>query len=145
MAEIYKDGEYPSQDETITVKELVLIPTRFRSAFNGHALQHLSLEQRKNALQGKLYEFETEIMGQKLATKTISWSVSAPHDWWQAFKHQYFPEWLKEKFPVKMETFGFSETVSVREIYPDLPEVFPKGATIRKKILSTDAIREWKV
>lgn len=30
-----------------------------------------------------------------------------PDGWWQAFKEQHFPYWLKEKFPVKFKSVTF--------------------------------------
>jgi hypothetical protein len=47
-------------------------------------------------------------------------TVSYPADWWQAFKEQYFPEWLLRHFPVKME----SVIISIAAIYPTV--AFPE-------------------
>ena len=37
-----------------------------------------------------------------------------PEDWWQAFKERWFPQWLKQRYPVKCKRF----VVNARALYP---------------------------
>jgi hypothetical protein len=44
-----------------------------------------------------------------------------PADWWEAFKSQYFSDWLLDRYPVKYKTYR----VDVRCIYPDFRPAMP--------------------
>lgn len=39
-----------------------------------------------------------------------------PATWWQMFKQQYFPEWILERFPVRMQR----KYADIYALYPDL-------------------------
>ena len=48
-------------------------------------------------------------------------AVTYPATWWQAFKRDYFPPWLLERFPVKWSTVKFT----FRTLYPDFRPSVP--------------------
>ena len=75
-----------------------------------HCCEKLVIELRKKLLANKVQQVEE--------------TVSYPASWWQHFKEQYFPVWLKKKFPVR------KRKVVVRlerwEGYPLCRRVFPE-------------------
>jgi len=49
---------------------------------------------------------------------TFSLKVDYPSSWWQAFKKQYFPRFLLNRFPVKMAIV--EKRYEVKRIYPTI-------------------------
>jgi hypothetical protein len=47
--------------------------------------------------------------------------ITYPEDWWQAFKERWFPDWLKEKYPIKYTKV----VIDVWELYPTLQPALP--------------------
>jgi hypothetical protein len=46
--------------------------------------------------------------------------IRYPLDWWQAVKERWFPDWLKNRFPVVYKSITFAE------VYPNYRPVVPK-------------------
>ena len=65
---------------------------------------------------GVLYSFRNFVATYKSENKVIN---TGPSSAWQHFKHQYFPEWLKKKFPVKHNTV----TITGEMIFPHYKRV----------------------
>src|SRR5215813_3030035 len=53
----------------------------------------------------------------KQSTREIGW-VSVPDGWWQAFKAEALPRWLRRPFPARMRTYPTS--LQVIKVCPEL-------------------------
>jgi len=62
-----------------------------------------------------------DMPSEKLPDQVDEVSCESPLGLWQTFKHYHFPEWLKRRFPVKMERFTLRTVVKLSAIYPELP------------------------
>jgi hypothetical protein len=105
------------------VNQLMLEKVRVLSQerLSGQLLADLNFESYRDDILGDLVlRLSSYVMAEE--TNKIKRSLSYPSNWWQMFKQQYFPEWLKEKFPVKTKTKSW--TVRVMATYPKLPQVF---------------------
>lgn len=58
------------------------------------------------------------LLGEKLEEKKIHY----PLNWWEAFKHRWFSDWLVEQFPIKYKTINVSFNVLYPNFKPKLPE-----------------------
>ncbi len=81
-------------------------------------LKNMSFEIRKNKpFDGFLTELRFFLWGRKEKTEVVE-HFSYPSDWWQAFKERWFPEFLREKFPVEYKYID--KTVHVYKVCPHL-------------------------
>ena len=60
-------------------------------------------------------------------------TVEYPGTWWQAFKEQYFPAWLKNKYPIQYKRKAETVTCTAYNLYPTLPISICKkcGSTVQ--------------
>lgn len=70
----------------------------------------------------------TEFLAERTDRKTFSFPYYVHKSWWQHFKDDCFPKWLKERFPVKMEIKIQKEDLSAWEVYPLYP-IFDREKT----------------
>lgn len=78
-----------------------------------------------------VFELRTIVASQELGVERIveeAIDLDWPDGWWQAFKEQYFPNWLKRFFPVKHKTFHRDKidlSYTVKALYPKI--AIPSG------------------
>ncbi len=52
------------------------------------------------------------VFGEQVLQRTIKW----PDTWWDAFKDRWFPDWLKDRYPVTWRMYDFD----ARFLYPSI-------------------------
>lgn len=63
------------------------------------------------------YAFITWALGNKIHTSSTKY-YGIPLTWWDGFKQQYFPYWLKKRFPVKEREL--EKTFNVTHVCPHI-------------------------
>lgn len=128
----------------IEVKELKLKLLKFASTkiLDGTALHNLNVSVESRIFDMVKLEVSTLIPAENVKTEMHKFEVQYPKDWWQAFKMQYFPALLLDRWPViftkKTQLVKFDAYV----IYPKLPEVMEGVGEEREVIIKyVDAIR----
>ena len=66
-----------------------------------------------------VFQIKQRIFGKQILHEVISY----PADWKEAFKERWYPEWAKNKWPVRYTT----KTFDVRELVPSLDIPFHKA------------------
>lgn len=74
----------------------------------------------------------TYVMSETLKEKTEEVTFSYPASWWQHFKAECFPEWLRKRYPVRMTVETRHVHFSAKEIYPMFAEKFPDDAKLHR-------------
>jgi len=86
------------------------------------------------ALKCSLLEITTELMAEKLQDTHVKLEVAIdyPASWWQHFKEDCFPKWLKNKFPVQNKRKFDSRSYDFKRFatYPKLIKSFPGDQNI---------------
>ncbi len=84
---------------------------------DGVMAQNLNLESwRDEMLGGVVYRLKAKLLAEELVTDrknfrfTFSHSVEVPDGWWQAYKQEHYPNWLKKIYPVRTKTITESFT-----------------------------------
>ncbi len=116
-----------------TTKNIVLerLKRAASSSFNGLALDSLTLNSYQDLVMDRLvYIVEHELPAEELENRSKTLNISYPSTWWQMFKEQYFPIWLKERFPIEMKRVSKKYTFRKLATYPKLPLVFPEAGPI---------------
>ena len=81
-------------------------------------------------LSGQMVRFVLAVPSSKLPDQVDEATCESPLGLWQTFKHYHFPEWLKRRFPVKMERFTLRTVVKLSAIYPELPLHITDGGRV---------------
>jgi len=63
----------------------------------------------------------TQLVVEKLQTGMAAVSFDFPLNWWEHFKLQVFPKWLKKRFPVKIGEEKRLMDCTAWEVYPRFP------------------------
>lgn len=66
-----------------------------------------------------LAHFETWLAAE-VKEDDVEVSVKYPATCWQMFKEQYFPYWLKKKFPVQYKTKSEKKHIEMMRVFPEL-------------------------
>ena len=113
-------------DESIT-HTLDLLVCEKRFALDGFAYQNLKVDRIKDfGRTDLLYSLHSLIPAENLKEETHTVSVEYPETWWHAFKEQYFPAWLKKRYPIKYKTKSETVTFTAYNLYPKFPEIMPE-------------------
>ena len=140
----------PNLSSTITQIVLQRLQYAARQVFSGHSLQHLKVEHFVDTLSRNwISDLRTEILTERLKTPRSGFNLlvpitlryatktDVPASWWQAFKAEVFPQWLRRRLPPKYRTVVGRQTVrtwlrvdgeieyDVMAAYPKLPSVYP--------------------
>ncbi len=126
--------------------ELIKLSIGVSSVLDDYTLvKHgLELEQiMKPALRGMMFQIRTYILAEEIdnRSKVVSITNTFPvyRSWWQHFKGEVFPEWLKRRFPPQFNyaTKTGSKIVTFRKYatYPKANILFPDkvGNLVRYK------------
>ncbi len=49
------------------------------------------------------------------------YSTTYPADWWEAFKDRWFPQWLKDRYPIVRTTFRVRADLVYHDFKPQMP------------------------
>lgn len=60
------------------------------------------------------------------------YSFEYPCDWWQHFKQRWFPQWARQRWPVRMQ----KKTVTVKASYPSLMHPPGHAPVMRIQVIS---------
>jgi len=121
--------------DTPPVEEVILHQIQYscQTFLDGDALADMRLETRPDFVTNNLIaSLRTGIWAEEVGKQSKNIYFKAPENWWQMFKKEYFPEWLKEKFPVKEKYHSRKVTMTVNIAYPKLPQRFHKGDYVQK-------------
>jgi hypothetical protein len=102
--------------------QLRFIKERVQMAISRQVLEYLvdpSVVIDRN-LESIVVDLKAQILAENEPFKT--YSVSWPADWWQHFKERWFPEWLKQRFPVSHEKTAIDMFATYPECRQKLPE-----------------------
>jgi len=84
-------------------------------------------EVKMSVIENMLQEtVEIQLRGHIYGETAKKISVKYPATWWQAFKSECFPYWLRRRFPAKFT----EETFDVRVLYPDINVSLPEDEHI---------------
>lgn len=72
-----------------------------------------------------LYALHTLIPAENMKEETHTFGAKYPRDWKQAFKEQYFPAWLKNRYPVKYKEIKEKVKFTAYNLYPKFPINMP--------------------
>jgi|ADurb_Leu_01_Slu_FD_contig_123_2171_length_7429_multi_3_in_2_out_0_8 hypothetical protein len=86
-----------------------------------------------NVLAGSIvdeavFEVTMKILGQSNIRK-YEVLYEFPKNWWEHLKHQYFPDWLLKKFPVKVKVHTRTVEFDHKALVPKWDQ-FPKGQEV---------------
>jgi hypothetical protein len=137
----------PTEDVIYDEIKLKLLRSEVSEQFSGVALQQLKVDKHINYItDGIIYKVSTLIPAEDIKTEKHTITITYPDGWWQAFKEEYFSNWLKKKFPVRYVNKKETVTFEAYAIYPKLPIVMPKCGEHRFiTIKYVDSIGEAKV
>lgn len=85
--------------------------------------------------QAIIYKVSTLIPAEDIKTEKHVFNIVLPDGWWQAFKEEYFSDWLKKKFPIRYITKAQSITFEALALYPKLPTIMPNCGLPRHIII----------
>lgn len=73
----------------------------------------INVQARENPMNRTIeIEIEREFLGRRIIEdKEVTLHVSYPKNWFEHFKEEKFPNWLKKRFPVKYKTVKETKTV----------------------------------
>jgi len=125
-----------STNLTMTAHVIEVIRTRLYFNFEqfGYPQQHFDIQSQDNYIKDTVDFAVTFYMPGKTTEQTHSskpqvthkTTIIRPLTWWDAFKKQYYPQWLLNKFPMNIEEIQITETliqthtVSITNIAPQL-------------------------
>ena len=113
-------------DDSIT-HTLDLLVCEKQFTLGGFAYQNLKVERiRDFGRTDLLYSLHTLIPAEHLKEETHTVTVEYPETWWHAFKEQYFPAWLKKKYPVRYKKKAETVTFTAYNLYPQFPRFTPE-------------------
>ena len=105
--------------------DLLVCEKRFE--LGGFAYQNLKVERIRDFCRTDLlYSLHTLIPAENLKEETHTVMVKYPATWWQAFKEQYFPTWLKNRCPIRSKTKSETVTFIAYNLYPKFPNIMPE-------------------
>ena len=108
-------------DESITHTLDILVSEK-RFVLGGVAYQNLKVDRiRDFGRTDLLYSLHTLIPAENLKEETHTVTVEYPETWWQSFKEQYFPAWIKKKYPVRYKKKSETVTFTAYNLYPKYP------------------------
>jgi len=106
---------------------LDILVSEKRFAIGGFAYDNLKVERIRDFGRTELlYSLHTLIPAENLKEETHTVTVEYPETWWQAFKEQYFPLWLKVECPIKYKTKSETVTFTAYNLYPKYPKFTPE-------------------
>jgi len=73
---------------------------------------------------------EAQIYAEKVCEQVHTLSLERPINWWQAFKEEYFPDWLLKRYPVRKMSVYKKIYCSRLAMYPRLPLAVPEPGPI---------------
>ena len=76
------------------------------------------LQMIEDAVSSMLLQLDCKIYGETYPY-VEEFVVEYPSTAWEHFKHQYFPDWLKDMFPVKMKKVSKIVEIDFTAVYPD--------------------------
>lgn len=127
-----------SDDKDQVIKQYILKRLAVRRDFvlGGHALHGLTVEKYTDELVNQIiYSVRTMIPAEDTKEETHTVCVNYPDGWWNAFKYQYFPTWLVERYPIKYITKKETVKFTAYNLYPKFPEVYPECGDGRQIII----------
>lgn len=125
-------------DDDFIEREFILkrISTQKNFPLNGSALHSLTIEKRNDELLNRIiYSIRALIPAEDMKEAKHVVCVKYPDGWWNAFKEQYFPIWLVERYPIKYVTKKERVTFTAYNLYPKFPEVYPECGDARQIII----------
>jgi hypothetical protein len=69
-------------------------------------------------IEGLVYTMRAWCLAGQVPGNTSHETVRWPKGWWQAWKDQYAPDWLKRRFPVRYAEKEIEKTVNVYFVCP---------------------------
>lgn len=90
----------------------------------GHALEKAEVHLIANELnRGVDAYFTTELLGETVGEYSKVVYFRCPKSWFQMFKRQHFPAWLKRAFPIQTKLREEIVIFTVKAVYPQLPMI----------------------
>ena len=121
-----KEEDITKMDECVK-HTLDFLVSEKRFTLGEFASKNLSVDRIGDLVRMELlYSVRTLIPAENLKEETHTVTVECPESWWQAFKEQYFPIWLKAKCPIKYKTKSETVTFIAYNIYPKFPAIMPE-------------------
>jgi hypothetical protein len=106
-------------NEKYVKQTLDLLIAEKRFALEGFALQNLSVDKIPSLIERELlYSLHTLIPAENMKEETHTFNFEYPLTWWQSLKEQYFPSWLKRRFPVRYKKITKTVKFTAYNIYP---------------------------
>ena len=121
-----------NKEDTIKSDEIVkhtldLLICEKQFGLDGVALKNLRVDRIQDyARNTLLYSLHTLLPAENIKEETHTVTVKYPETWWQMFKEQYFPTWLKEKCPIKYGTNAETIKFTAYNLYPKFPSFMPE-------------------
>ncbi len=113
--------QIPIEQFEVYCKEVVLERIKIRSQGNIDTELYRSIGAR-SYLQPFAMSLAMTLEAHVFAEKPKRVQVSYPANWVEALKDRWLPQWLKTKYPVKLER----QTMEARFLYPLLPQTKPE-------------------
>ena len=132
-------------DESIKYILDILVREK-RFALGGFAYENLKVDRIKDFGRHELlYSLHTLIPAENLKEEIHTVTVEYPETWWQAFKEQYFPLWLKKKCSIRYKKKSETVKFTAYNLYPKFPRVVPERCvdavqTIYKSVISPEDV-----
>jgi len=133
-AAIYDDCVKTTLDILVREKRFIL---------GEFAMKNLSVTRLKDITRDTLlYSLCTLIPSENVKEETHTFNVEYPETWWQAFKDQYYPVWLKKKYPVKFKKITETVVFKAYNIYPKFPQIRPDACQDSVQTIYKSSFRE---
>jgi hypothetical protein len=114
---------------------------------NKHWLAHLKVDAQTrfigDTVDDLVLTLETEVLAEKKVDEEYIVTFRTPATWWQMFKAQHFPEWMRLRWPIKWATEKRTVHFKKHLCYPDMPAMHVHGKeVIPWRIIEKDTVRE---
>lgn len=112
--------------ERLTLEAIAIGCAQFLGPFaSNHMRLCIDCDAAANRFIGML---RTYMMSERIQEATEEVTFQYPASWWQHFKAECFPEWLKRLCPPRMATEQKVVRFEVREVYPQFATYRPEEA-----------------
>jgi hypothetical protein len=137
-------GRLADGSDAVSVREgqIELMETRITAwgAYSRRAA-HLSVDEGGIfgcTLDDVVVRMTTRVLTQTLEDKQATVSFSTPSTWWQHWKQDRAPGWLKRRWPVRLTTIQKTVEYKVCAMYPKADLLLPKLGPAVIHVLRTD-------
>lgn len=136
MIEEKANGYFGTISPDCVSRTLALLVSEKRFGMGGFMLRNLKIERIEEYIKDELeYALHTLIPAEEMKEETHTVSVEYPETLWEMFKEEFFPVWLKRKYPVKYKTKKETVRFTAYNLYPEFPVFMPEQCKNGRQVI----------